>query len=850
MHVLRFIVANNILRLRTDAEMSRAELGDKIRYSEDYILKWERAEEMPDDDAVAALAEVFGVDAEYLLNPHDEWVSKEEKAYLENTAAMAPAVETKNLRREGEKAAEEPEPADAEAPVKAFGSEMLKPIAIITGSIVTMAIALFVATGGSIGCASELPEDETEAHVHEYVRWEAVSYPTALTEGEMRKYCYGCDDYIVRVLPASTQGLFYDDHGDGTCTVIGVGHSSETPLDAFKTIVIPQYIADIDSEGNPIDLRVVAIGDGFLGSLGDMYLENVQEIILPDTVRSIGGYAFSGTAINSIVLPKELTSIGEYAFAHCENLYEIDIPDSVESMGEGVFKGCTSLNRVEAHGIAMTEIPSYTFKDCTSLYAAYLGGGVTVVNEYAFENCTSLKDFYVGSLSRIERAAFKGCYAIDSILLPDTVECIGESAFEGCTGIQVLEIDGGETPLTIERNAFRGCIGIKTAGRDNKLPDRIECIGEYAFADCASLDWLFLNVQEILPNAFEGCTALRGVTFGEKVKYIGKYAFSGCASISYIELPSSVRRVMDYAFKDCAELKRFQTFGKLEYIGAGVFDGCENLIALDLYDITEGNFMNTFRGNKSIESVSVRTGTVTAYAFENCTALQGVVLGEGVTVIGQYAFAGCTALSEVRLPEGLTRIDDYAFFECAMLEVTSFPESVTLIGEYAFAKSGVSSFDISSNTYIDDYAFYGSALRKVKLSSNETRFGDYVFADCYELGEIVVEEGVTTIYMYMFSGCENYNLGSITLPESVAHIYAGAFEKCNWLTEITIKNPNISIGAGAFYYCQHLQKVSFGGTMEDVYRYTGSIGTNLKRTEGIPSEITVVCADGEVVIRK
>lgn len=759
MHVLRFIVANNILRLRTDAEMSRAELGDKIRYSEDYILKWERAEEMPDDDAVAALAEVFGVDAEYLLNPHDEWVSKEEKAYLENTAAMAPAVETKNLRREEEKATEEPEPADAEAPVKASGSEMLKPIAIITGSIVTMAIALFLATGGSMGCGAENVSDDTEAHVHEYVRWEAVSYPTALTEGEMRKYCYGCDDYIVRVLPASTQGLFFDDHGDGTCTVTGVGHSSETPLDAFKTIVIPQYIAEMDSEGNPIDLRVVAIGEGFLGSLGDMYLENVQEIILPDTVRSIGGYAFSGTAINSIVLPKELTSIGEYAFAHCENLYEIDIPDSVESMGRGVFKGCTSLNRVEAHGIAMTEIPSYTFKDCTSLYAAYLGGGVTVVNEYAFENCTSLKDFDVGSLSRIERAAFKGCYSIDSVILSDAVECIGESAFEGCTGIQVLEIDSGETPLTIERNAFRGCIGIKTVGRDNKLPDRIECIGEYAFADCASLDWLFLNVQEILPNAFEGCTALRGVTFGEKVKYIDEYAFSGCASISYIELPSSVQRVLDYAFKDCAELKRFQTFGKLEYIGAGVFDGCEKLIALDLYDITEGNFTDTFRGNKSIESVSVRTGTVTAYAFENCTALQGVVLGEGVTVIGEYAFAGCTALSEVRLPEGLTRIDDYAFFECAMLEVTSFPESVT-------------------------------------------------------------------------------------------HIYAGAFEKCNRLTEITIKNPNISIGADAFYYCQHLQKVNFGGTMEDVYRYTGSIGTNLKRTEGIPSEITVVCADGEVIVRK
>ena len=113
MHVLRFIVANNILRLRTDAEMSRAELGEKIHYSEDYILKWERAETMPDDDAIAALAEALGVTKDYLMNPHDEWVSKEEKEYLENASTLAPAVETKNIRREEEK-------AEAPAPRKCF----------------------------------------------------------------------------------------------------------------------------------------------------------------------------------------------------------------------------------------------------------------------------------------------------------------------------------------------------------------------------------------------------------------------------------------------------------------------------------------------------------------------------------------------------------------------------------------------------------------------------------------------------------------------------------------------------------------------------------------------------------
>ena len=100
MHVLKFIVANNILRLRTDAEMSREELGEKIHYSEEFILKWERAETMPDDDELALLAEALGVTADYLLNPHDEWVSKEEKEYLENAATLAPNMETKNIRAE------------------------------------------------------------------------------------------------------------------------------------------------------------------------------------------------------------------------------------------------------------------------------------------------------------------------------------------------------------------------------------------------------------------------------------------------------------------------------------------------------------------------------------------------------------------------------------------------------------------------------------------------------------------------------------------------------------------------------------------------------------------------------
>ena len=848
MHVLRFIVANNILRLRTDAEMSRAELGEKIHYSEDYILKWERAETMPDDDAIAALAEALGVTKDYLMNPHDEWVSKEEKEYLENASTLAPAVETKNIRREEEKA-EEPAPLAAEAPVTASKRDMVTPLSIITGAMLTIGLVLFMATGGKFGCSSAAPE-ATAPHVHEYARWELAFSPTEFDDGNMRKYC-DCGDYITHVIPASTQGLFVEELGDGTCAVTGVGHNSETPLDAFKTIVIPPYITLTDGEGAPVDLTVVAIGEGFLGSLGDMYLERVQEIILPDTVRSIGGYAFYGTAIDSITLPGELATIGEYAFAHCESLREIELPEGVESIGEGAFKGCTSLNRVKAQGIAITEIPQYAFKDCESLYGAHLGGGVTVINEGAFENCTSLKDIDVGRVERVEKDAFKQCVSIEYIDFPDHFRYIGESAFEGCTGITELGIDGGEIPLTIERNAFKGCTGIRTAGRDNKLPDRIEYIGEYAFAGCASLDWVMINVKEISPNAFSGCTALRGVEFGEDVTYIRECAFEGCASISYIELPSSVQRVNDYAFKDCTGLQRFQTFGRLEYIGGGVFAGCEKLITLDLYDITEGGFADIFRGNTSIETVNVRTGTVTAYAFENCTSLIAITLWQDVTDIGERAFAGCTSLCDVYLTEGLEKIGDYAFAECSGMQAVKLPESVTHIGKYAFWKSGVYDVTIGENvTSLGEYAFSESAVANLKIDSIHVGSSSYTFANCANLEKITIAEGVKTIGIGMFSGCQNYNLTNIVLPESVTHIYKQAFEKCNWLASVTIPNRDIMVGDDAFYYCQHLQQVNFGGTVDEVWGNTGSLGLNLSGTEGRALDITVVCTDGEVVIRK
>lgn len=73
MEDLRVIVASNISRLRKDANLTQAELAEKINYSDKSVSKWERADALPDLVVIKQLSELFGVSVDFLLSSHDEW---------------------------------------------------------------------------------------------------------------------------------------------------------------------------------------------------------------------------------------------------------------------------------------------------------------------------------------------------------------------------------------------------------------------------------------------------------------------------------------------------------------------------------------------------------------------------------------------------------------------------------------------------------------------------------------------------------------------------------------------------------------------------------------------------------
>ena len=77
---LKLITASNIIKLRTGAGMTQADLGRALNYSDKTISKWERGEALPDAFVLKQMGEIFGVTVDYLLSSHDAWEPQNDKA--------------------------------------------------------------------------------------------------------------------------------------------------------------------------------------------------------------------------------------------------------------------------------------------------------------------------------------------------------------------------------------------------------------------------------------------------------------------------------------------------------------------------------------------------------------------------------------------------------------------------------------------------------------------------------------------------------------------------------------------------------------------------------------------------
>ena len=147
-----------------------------------------------------------------------------------------------------------------------------------------------------------------------------------------------------------------------------------------------------------------------------------------------------------------------------------------------------------------------------------------------------------------------------------------------------------------------------------------------------------------------------------------------------------------------------------------------------------------------------------------------------VTSIGDNAFNGCSYLTSVTIGNSVTSIGDNAFNGCSYLTSVTIGNSVTSIGDNAFKGC--------------------SYLTSVTIGNSVTSIGDNAFKGCSGLTSVTIPNSVTSIGVQSFNGCSK--LTSITIPNSVISIGHNAFEGCSKLTSITIGSGVTFIGSDAF----------------------------------------------------
>lgn len=390
----------------------------------------------------------------------------------------------------------------------------------------------------------------------------------------------------------ATEGLRYALSDDGTYAEVLGYEGTDTKViiaDAYQGVPVKRIGVEAFCNKN---LTSVEIPDS-VTSIGDYAFyacSSMTSVVIPDSVITIGWSAFASCgSLTSVVIPDSVTSINYGMFGGCSGLTNIMIPDSVTSIGAHVFYNCTSLANIKIPD-GVTSINYGTFEGCSSLTGITISDRVTSIDEYAFCGCTNLVSITISDgVTSIGRYAFSGCTSLTNIIIPNSVTSMGIGVFENCNSLAGITLpfvgenkDGAgyshfgyifgasifsehrsDVPeslksvvitggTSIQACAFRGCESLTSI----TIPGSVLSIGREAFYECTSLTSIIIPdcVTAVGGGAFKSCRRLTSVTIGIGVASIGGDAFCYCANLTSIIIPNSVWSIGSHSFYECTSL--------------------------------------------------------------------------------------------------------------------------------------------------------------------------------------------------------------------------------------------------------------------------------------------------------
>ena len=508
----------------------------------------------------------------------------------------------------------------------------------------------------------------------------------------------GCSGMENIVIPKSTESI--GNYAFKACTSLRtlklneglttIGSYAFSGCSSLESLTIPSTVTKIDTRAfenntslNDIVLPATfgAASTAYASSAGIFYGCNaISSVTLCEGMTGIPSGLFAGAGLKSIVLPNTIETIGAYAFSKCTLLRSVSMQEGLKTIGQYAFNGCTILKRFTLPSTLET-IGDYAFAECKDIATLSIPDGITSIGKSAFGYCTALEEIEIpGSVKTIAQYTFRGCTGLTSVAMEEGVETIGSNAFRDCTALKIIKVPS--TVTSIGTDAFYGVIATSVgpvgSGADYEfawsdsipsyafynlrkltavtLPDTLTRIGEYAFRYCTALGEIEIpgSVKTIAGNAFNGCTGLTGVAMEEGVETIGSNTFRNCTALKSIKMPATVTSIGTDAFYGVIATSVGPVGSEADYEFAWS-DSIPNYAFYNLRKLTAVTLPDTLT-------------SIGSYAFDYASALETITIPDGVASLGDYAFRNCTALKEIYIPGSVVSIGNSAFRFCSALE--------------------------------------------------------------------------------------------------------------------------------------------------------------------------------------